>query len=104
MTTPPPPACVDLSSQLRGLGVPMSKFGGIIQPTASPDCTPPVLLSSNPVVLPKPRACKDPHGAVSGRLVAGTAWAPAVVDDRDIRGIIGMPSRMDGRAERIVMR
>jgi hypothetical protein len=100
-----PAACIDLASRLRGLGTKNTKFGTVIDPAPSTPCAEPPLVSQlahHPVGIPKPRAGRDPHGIVSGRIVAETAWAPAVIDDRSFQTIIGKTSRMDGRAEFIV--
>ena len=98
-----PAACIDVGSQLRGLGTRLSKFGTVITPPASCGIWPPPPASqtaaSIPIGIPRPRAGRDPHGIVGGRLVAESQWAPAVVDDRPIQSIIGKTSRMDDRAE-----
>lgn len=98
-----PAACIDLASTLRGLGAKTSKYGGLVQ--AQGEYCPPRMLSSvMPTAVHRPGIDRDPHGAIGGRMMTASSWVPGVVDDRDIRQVIGTSSRMDGRGSLVVRR
>lgn len=101
-----PAICIDVGSALRGLGTTLTKYGSVLSPPTA-KCPAPLVVRTTGtttagVCVSKPRANRDPHGIVSGRLMAESKWAPAIVDDRDIQQVIGMTSRMDGRRQLVL--
>lgn len=90
-----PASAIDVASALRGLGRRRSKLHKVIAPPAPRDLSVHLLGRPVPEAGHRPAGTRDPTW---GNLPAPPA-GDFVADVRDVRSIIGVPSRMDARWE-----